>query len=241
VTESLVIDPRFCGPPGVGNGGYVSGLVAVCLGGQAEVTLRWPPPLATPLAVECDGGGSVRVRHGGTLIAEATSARGGLELELPGPVSVQEARAAAARCRLRTHPEEHPFPGCFGCGPDRGPGDGLGILVGRVAGRDLSADIWHPDKALADSAGDIPAEILWAALDCAGGVAALWDAVPDSPPFVLGRFAVRQTGPVRASEPHIVTGWRLAADGRKMLAGSALSTASGQAVALARATWIRLG
>jgi hypothetical protein len=38
-----------------------------------------------------------------------------------------------------------------------------------------------------------------------------------------------------------VVGWRLAADGRKLLAGSALFTATGQAVGVARATWIRLG
>ena len=44
------IDPRFNGPPGSGNGGYTCGLVAGLLGGPAEVTLRLPPPLGTPLA-----------------------------------------------------------------------------------------------------------------------------------------------------------------------------------------------
>jgi hypothetical protein len=58
---------------------------------------------------------------------------------------------------------------------------------------------------------------------------------------VLGRFAARQLGPVRAGEPHVVAGWRLAAEGRKLLAGSALFTATGKAVGVARATWIRLG
>jgi hypothetical protein len=38
-----------------------------------------------------------------------------------------------------------------------------------------------------------------------------------------------------------VTGWRLATEGRKLLAGSALFTATGNAVGVARATWIRLG
>ena len=58
---------------------------------------------------------------------------------------------------------------------------------------------------------------------------------------MLGRFAARQLGPVRAGEPHVVTGWRLATEGRKLLAGSALFTATGKAVGIARATWIRLG
>ena len=35
--------------------------------------------------------------------------------------------------------------------------------------------------------------------------------------------------------------WRLSAEGRKLLAGSALFTASGKVVGVARATWIRLG
>jgi hypothetical protein len=58
--------------------------------------------------------------------------------------------------------------------------------------------------------------------------------------YVLGRLAARELGPVKGGEPHVVVGWRLAAQGRKILAGSALFTASGQAVAAAQATWIRL-
>ena len=38
----LVIAPRFCGPPGSGNGGYVCGLIAGRLDGQGEITLRRP-------------------------------------------------------------------------------------------------------------------------------------------------------------------------------------------------------
>ncbi len=50
----------------------------------------------------------------------------------------------------------------------------------------------------------------------------------------------RQLGAIKAGEPNVVVGWSLAAQGRKILAGSALFTASGQAVAMAQATWIRL-
>jgi hypothetical protein len=62
----LVIAPRFCGPPGSGNGGYACGLVAASLGGQAEITLRAPPPLAAPMTVERAAEGSIRVLHGRT-------------------------------------------------------------------------------------------------------------------------------------------------------------------------------
>jgi hypothetical protein len=84
MTASLVIAPRFCGPPGSANGGYACGLIAAYLDGQAEITLRRPPPLATPMAVERDGEGSVRVLDGDVLIAEGASPPGGLTVELPG-------------------------------------------------------------------------------------------------------------------------------------------------------------
>jgi hypothetical protein len=114
-------------------------------------------------------------------------------------------------------------------------------MPGPAAGRYLSADAWHPDEALAQPDGELAPEFVWAALDCAGAIGALGDAAPEGPPYVLGRFAARHLGPVRTGEPHVVAGWRLAAEGRKLLAGSALFTATGQAVGVARATWIRLG
>jgi len=241
MTGQLLVAPRYCGPPGSGNGGYVSGLIASHVDGPAEVTLRRPPPLGTPMAVHRDGGQAIRVLDGRTLVAEAARAPADLAVDLPAPVSIQDARAAGRGSRLRTHPGEHPFPCCFVCGPARPPGDGLRIHAGPVAGRELSADAWCPDESLAGPDGQVRAEFLWAALDCPGGIGAFGDSALAGPPFVLGRFAVRQTGAVQAGEEHAVAGWRLAQDGRKMLAGCALFTAAGQAVAVGRATWVRLG
>jgi len=241
MTGSLVVVSRFCGPPDSGNGGYVCGLIAGYLDGPAEVTLRKPPPLETPLNLERDGDGSVRVRHGQTLIAEASSPPNGPALQLPDPVSVRQARSAGARSHLRVHPGLHPFPTCFVCGPDRRPGDGLRILVGPVPGRELSADLWYPAAELSTTNGHVRPEFIWAALDCAGGIGAIGDAVTGRTPFLLGRLSARQIGEVKAGEPHVVIGWRLAAQGRKIVAGSALFAASGQPVAVAQATWIRLG
>ena len=96
---ALTIPSRFCGPPGSGNGGYVCGRIAGYLDGPVTVTLRQPAPLATPMAVERDSGSSVHIRHGRTLIAEATSSPGSPALEIPGPVSMAEARTAAGRAR----------------------------------------------------------------------------------------------------------------------------------------------
>jgi hypothetical protein len=237
-SETVVIDARYCGPPGTGNGGYVAGLLAARLGGAGEITLRLPPPVATPLAVRAGPGPSVSLVHGTDVIADGVA--GGPDITVPAAVSVAEARTAGAGCRLRVHPEEHPFPGCFVCGPDRGPGDGLGIMVGPVAGRHLAADVWVPDKSLAGPDGAVAAEFVWAALDCPSGVGAIGNEFQDGPPWVLGRYAARQDAPVRAGEPHVVVGWRLARDGRKLVAGSAVFTAAGQLAGLARATWIQL-
>src|SRR3984885_7156328 len=101
---ALRIPSRFCGPPDSGNGGYVCGRIAAYLDGQVTVTLRQPSPLATPLAVERDGDSSVRIHHGRTLIAEAASSPGIPALEIPGPVSMAEAHAAARPGRYHSPP-----------------------------------------------------------------------------------------------------------------------------------------
>jgi hypothetical protein len=240
MTPSVVIAPRYCGPPGIGNGGYVCGIAAGYVGGPAEVTLRLPAPLARPLLVERNGRGSVRLMAGPAVIAEATTLAGGPDVQVPDPVSVGQARAAGALSPLRTRPELHPFPACFVCGPGRPPGDGLHVCVGPVPGTALAADLWIPGEDLAGAGGQVRSEFIWAALDCPSGFGALPGVVPDGATYLLGRLAAAQTGDVRVGEPHIVMGWRVAAEGRKVVAGSALFTAHGQPVAVARATWIRV-
>jgi hypothetical protein len=243
MTESLIIDPRFCGPADSANGGYMCGRVAALVTGQAEVTLRRPPPLATDMTVEPAADGSVQVRHDGALIAEAASVPAIQPIpaiELPDPVTIQDALAAGSLCRLRTHPDEHPFATCFVCGPTRACGDGLRIRPGPVAGRDLVADVWSPDQWLTDGSGEVRSEFVWAALDCPGAFGALNHSGADSPAFVLGKLEVHQLTPVIVGEPYVVVGWRIAIAGRKLAAGSALFTATGQAAAIARAMWIQL-
>jgi hypothetical protein len=109
-----------------------------------------------------------------------------------------------------------------------------------VAGRDLAADVWSPDPALAGPDGAVRPEFVWAALDCPGGVAAIGDGPAAALPWVLGRFAATQDAPVRAGQPHVVLGWRMEHAGRRLLAGSAVLTPDGTVAAYARATWIQL-
>ncbi len=241
MSPEIRIDRRFCGPPDSGNGGYACGLVAALVDGPAEVTLRLPPPLETPLRAEQADDGGVSVLDGDQRVAQGVRRRDDdLGIDVPEPVSVGDAERAARMSQLHEHPEEHPFPTCFVCGPQRAPDDGLHILVGPVAGREVAADTWTPATELAGADGVVRPEFVWAALDCSGGVGS-WLADPiGGNPFVLGRMAVTIDRPVGAGAQHAVVGWRAAHDGRKVTAGSAIFTSDGGLVATGLATWVQL-
>jgi hypothetical protein len=219
--ETLTIDGRFNGPDGSANGGYTCGRIAALLDGGVEVTLRSPPPLERPLAVERDGDG-LRILDGETLVAEALP--GSVELEVPDPPSWDEADRAVAR-----YPgfEEHAFPRCFVCGPEREPGDGLRVFAGPL-GDGRFAATWQP-------AAEVRPELVWAALDCPGAIAV---GFPDRGETLLGRFAVAIDALPEPDERCVVLAWPLGEDGRKLYAGTALHGESGRALARARATWI---
>jgi hypothetical protein len=219
----MIIPARYNGPQRSANGGYTCGLVAALLGGEAEVTLRRPPPLDRELevALELDGT-AVELRDEEAVVAEGHIVE--FELALPGSVSVEEAEEAS---RGYAGFRAHAYPTCFTCGPQRD--DGLGVFAGPVAGRDgLVASPWTPADAVAP-------EIVWAALDCPSG----W-AVDDfqREGVLLGRMAARVLRLPAAGEAHVVAGWPVAHEGRKRYAGSALWTARGDVVAYARSTWI---
>lgn len=230
----IVIEPRYNGPPNCGNGGYVCGTIAAHVDGTAEVTLRRPTPLGVRLAVEQHAGG-VRMLDGDTVIATAVPTRAEPPAA-PDPVSLADAAAAGELSLLRQRPRTHPFPGCFGCGPDNDAG--LRIMVGQVPGRDLAADVWTPDAALAGPGGVRP-EFVWTALDCSGGLGAIGQG-PTSAPYLLGRMTTWRFAPVHAGQRYAVVGWRAGGAGRKLLSGSAIYAADGTPVAIASSTWIQL-
>ncbi|HSK17196.1 MAG TPA: hypothetical protein VK915_13655 [Gaiellaceae bacterium] len=220
----MIVPRRYNGPPGSANGGYACGLLAGLLGGEAEVTLRVPPPLDRELAV-VHLGERVELRDGETLVAEAERAT--VDRDVPPPVSVEDAAEASRRYAGFSH---HAYPTCYTCGPERD--DGLGIYAGPVEGREgLVASPWTPPA-------DTGPETVWAALDCPGG----W-AVDDfqREGVLLGRMAARIDRLPEPGEPHVVVGWRVGAEGRKRYAGSALLTADGEAIAWSRSTWIVAG
>ncbi len=236
MAEQVLIPKRFNGPPSTGHGGYSCAMAAQFLEGPAEATLRAPPPLDTPLAVERDGE-EVRLLEGPTMVAGARSAPSGLGLDgaVPEPVSLEAARVATARSPLLDH---HPFDTCFVCGTGRAEGDGMRLFPGPVEGREVFAAPWRPHGSLAGEDGRVRFEFVWSALDCPGGNAA-W-MVGDVGIAVLARMGASMLAPVDAGDDHVAIGWVVGRDGRKLTVGSAIHTADGRLCALSRALWIEL-
>jgi hypothetical protein len=236
VLPTLTVPERFRGPEQSANGGYMCGRVAGYLDGPVTVTLRQPPPLATPMTVEADADGSLRIGYDGTLVAEAAAAAGGLAVSVPEAPSPAEARAAQGRSSYYQNPM---FPTCFVCGPQRGPGDGLRIFPGPVPGRGLWTAPWTPDASVASSGRSVRPEIVWSALDCPSGIAAAEAAeVGDDTAILLGRMTATVADLPVVGDEYQVLAWPIEQDGRKLTAGSALVGPGGEVLASAWALWL---
>lgn len=229
-----LIEARFRGPPGVGNGGYVAGRMAALLGRQPlEVTLRRGWPLDVPLGIRRRDGLVEACDAAGQVIAEARPVE--FALEVPPPPSAVE--AAAATRWFAEGPFSHSQGQCFVCGTALAEGVGLRVFTGRVPGRPgVAAALWRPAAGFAGADGTIDPAYLWSALDCAGHFAFTVDAAPGR--MLLGRIAGELRGPVAVGEACIVLGWQIAAEGRKRHAGTAIFGADGGLRGLARALWV---
>lgn len=232
VTETVVIDRRFRGPPASANGGYACALAARGIDGPAEVTLRAPPPLDTPLTVRRDGN-RVELLDGDALVAQARPTQ--VELDAPAPVSFEAAQRAAAGYPWR---DRHPYPTCFVCGPRRDAGDGLRIFPGPVDDAPMYAAPWIPEPALANADGTVRDEFVWGALDCPSGI--VTDLLGEVGLILLGRLSADLRRPVAAGSRCVVQAWPISRDGRKLHSASALYDEDGAVCAVARATWIEL-
>lgn len=228
--QERTIDTRFNGPPTSANGGYAAGVAASELEGTVTATLRRPPPLDTVLEARREGDRVSLVGADGELIVEAEPAS--LDLDVPDPVDLETATEAATRYPAY---DEHIFPRCFVCGPERERGDGLRIFSGPVEDVEGTwAAPWTPDASLARPDGTVHDEVVWAALDCPGYFAVGRGEIS----AVLGRMTAAVEHPVRAGEPHVAMSWPLGTEGRKLFAGSAIATPDGRVLARARTTWI---
>ncbi|WP_131737464.1 hypothetical protein [Actinomadura roseirufa] len=227
----MIIERRFHGPDGSGNGGYVAGLLAERVAiDTVTVTLRRPPPLETELTVtaEDERGHSVRLWDGERLIAEALA--GAIVVPPVPPVPFERAQEAAEKFRAI---ENHPFPRCFVCGPEREPGDGLRLAPGPVAEEagteGVVAAPWVPAEAPSR-------ELVWAALDCPGG----WSFDVAGRPAVLGTMTAQVAGVPEAGERCVVMGLARSREDRKMHAATALYGEDGRLLGRAEQIWIEI-
>ena len=164
----LIIASRYNGPPGSANGGYTCGLLAELVGEPAEVTLRSPPPLETPLRFD----GTRLVGRARRSSPRRTGARARAKC-------LSRSRSTRPSEASEGYPgfEEHEYATCFVCGPNRD--DGLGLFAGAVDGTKVFAAPWVvPD--------DVSRLLVWAALDCPGAIGVGWDGRGD---WLLGRMA----------------------------------------------------
>jgi acyl-coenzyme A thioesterase PaaI-like protein len=233
MSVTLRVAPRYCGPPGRANGGYIAGLIAQHAPAPMRVRLEQPIPLDTPLALQSTEPDTLELKADDRILARGRLAR--LELAVPEAVSYSEALEAS---RAFAGFAQHAYPCCFVCGPARGPGDGLRIFAGPL-GLPLGqpervAAAWIPDASLADEAGTVRAEFISAALDCPGYFAATAQPVP----LLLGEFTAQVDRRVHVEEPCVILGWRIERNGRKHEVGTALFDARGALCARARAVWI---
>ena len=199
------------------------------LEGPAAVSLRSPVPLDRELRAEPDGDG-LQVLDGETPVATVEPAPE-LELEVPEPASVEEARRAAEHYRGLSDGQ---FCRCFVCG--RAREDSLGVFAGAVEGRELVASPWTPPAWAADANGEVLPEIVAGALDCPTYFAAyMHDELRVS---FLARFQLRFDAPVAVGEEQVVVAWPIEIDGRKLHAGSAVLSSQGRVLAVAQALLI---
>lgn len=217
--QTLTIARRFRGPLDSANGGYAAGLLARALGTSAEVTLRLPPPLETPLTLVRDGE-HLLLRDGERLIAEARPAEPAVE----APAAPAFEDAVAAGPGLPSGWGTAGFGECFSCG-ERPEADGLAIHPQPFDG--LVAAAWV--------ARDVSVEVVWAAIDCAGAYAA---GEPGRGEPVLARMTARVDRLPEEGERCVVIGWPLGEDGRKLHAGTALVGEDGRSAAVSRQLWI---
>ncbi|GII21028.1 hypothetical protein [Planosporangium mesophilum] len=221
----MIIPATFNGPPDSANGGYTAGMLARYVSSPTGtvVTLRQPPPLATPLDVDARND-AVEVYDGDRLIASAAPVPEPLFQTVPA-VSWTDASAVSNGYAGFTG---HPFPTCFVCGPQRPPGDGMRLFPGRLPDGRTAAPWIVPE--------DVEPTLMWAALDCPGG----WSIGMENRPYVLGRMAARVDALPAAGDGCVVMGALVAQSGRKADVLSTVYGHDGEVLALARATWIAI-
>jgi len=233
VTASLVIDRRFCGPPGIANGGYVAGLLAEQLpGSPVEVTLRGPTPLGARLRVKW-GAEAIDLCLADT--GRTAEARRAARFDCQPPVISWDAVLAT---------EALPYAGadgfelCFACGPDVPSKHSLGVFPRPLAAGGAVACLWRPPAWAGDGQEQTRERYVWAALDCSGGFAI--DLGKPVGMVLTGRLTTEVVRSPRVGEECAVLGWPVGSDGRKHFVRSAVLSKEGGLLAHTLAVWLEV-
>ncbi len=246
--NTLIIDRRFNGPAQSANGGWTGGLLARRLTSSqllgetdlfpsVSVSLKAPPPLDVPLQIHRSEDASLTLKHGELVLAHAQLEQ--FELKIPIPPSMAIANAASEKGFQRGLARASwPYAKCFACGVSRV--DGLCISpspLGAAGSGDVVAASWTPSVWLAEGDDQVKLEAVWAALDCPAGIA--WSyQLADGAAMVTAKMSVSILKRPRVRQAHIILGWPIEREGRKLYAGTAIFSADGELLASSRQLWL---
>lgn len=226
--DELVVESRFCGLEGMGQGGYSAGLLAEALDRQVLVRFHSPVPLDLPLRIDTSNATS-RLLHHGNLILSAEQT--GEHDEPPPSVDLETATAGREWAESRFL---EPARTCFSCGSRP---DSLRIHAGQVDSNLFATPYVPPDWTAAGD-GDVRLPYVWAPLDCAAG----WHvALDETEPrlAVTGWLTVDQLLPLQPENTYIVvTSAHEEWNGRKRQATSAIYDSGGVLHARSASLWI---
>ncbi|TAK66740.1 MAG: hypothetical protein EPO22_03545 [Dehalococcoidia bacterium] len=266
-------EPHFNGPPSVVNGGVAAGSLACPAVAWAQregarqpvllrvnARLRRPVPVATDLfavaAPGAEGAIHVNVRRGdeplvvGTVrVADVQRPPGHGDALQPAPDHLVDTLAAMSRIALEApgalavRHEDHPFPGCYSCGPMNPRG--LRIFPRTTSTNAVSA-FWRPAVGHVETTGAIPSATVAAALDCSNAMALStaheeMDGMRALEPLLASfDMHVLKVPPAGRPDAYRVVGLATGADGRRKFSVSALFDAAGELYAVAETAWVLL-
>ena len=237
------IDGLYHGAINAANGGYICGLLASYVDGDAEVRINHSFPVETPLQPVTTDEGGIEMYLGDKLLGSAPPVS--LELDIPTPPSYEHARRASENSIFLHNVGGQ---GCYVCSPIRKPGEGLRLFIGaldniheRSEDENLTAALWRPTPDLAGRDGNVEDRYVWSILDCPG-VYTIELRYPESNYLVLGSCTASIKRPLAIDEGYIVSTWQIAPnEGRKRHIGLAIHSSAGQLMACARQVCFDVG
>ncbi len=247
---SVSINSVYNGPVNCGNGGYISGLLAGFIEGDAEIRINAAFPVETSLQVKNTDKG-IGVYLDDKLLGSARSIQ--LELAIPTPPDLANATAASQRFDF-IHASDSK--GCYVCSPLRTVENGLRVFCGALdevvepnpsidwrtqTEKNIVAAVWRPADNLCNDEGSIDNIYVWSALDCPGAYA-IKAIEPNAGIQLLGTCSGSIKTPFNPNKDYIISSWKISPNsGRKRFLGVAIHNSAGELMACAEQIWFDVG